>query len=127
LFGVLQAISNLSFMALAIIGKSFLFMIFAVGLENICGGMGTAAFVSFLMSMCNRRFSATQYAILSALASFGRIFIGPLAGELVARLGWAPFFFATFLAALPGVILILVLKKPLILIEEGVTDKAQVA
>ena len=124
LFGVLQAISNLSFMLLALIGKSLFFMIFAVGLENICGGMGTAAFVSFLMSMCNQKFSATQYAILSALASFGRVFIGPLAGEIVAKLGWANFFFITFLAALPGVALILILKRPLMLLGKKAMDKA---
>jgi PAT family beta-lactamase induction signal transducer AmpG len=110
-FGILQAISNLAFMALALVGKSYPVMIGAVGLENICGGMGTAAFVAFLMALCNRRFSATQYAVLSALAAVGRVFVGPPSGVLVASVGWAEFFFFTFLAALPGLLLLLYLKQ----------------
>ncbi len=113
-FGILQAISNLAFMALAMVGKSYPMMIFAVGLENICGGMGTAAFVSLLMALCNVRFSATQYALLSALASIGRVFVGPPSGYLVAYLGWSKFFFVTFLAAIPGLILLYFLKNQII-------------
>ncbi|RUM86974.1 MAG: muropeptide transporter AmpG [Thermodesulfatator sp.] len=111
LFGILQAVSNLAFMALALVGKSYPMMIGAVGLENICGGMGTAAFVAFLMALCNRRFSATQYAILSALAAVGRVFVGPPSGILVDMLGWPEFFFFTFLAALPGLFMLRYLKK----------------
>ena len=117
LFGVLQAVSNLGFMALAAVGKSYPLMILAVGLENICGGMGTAAFVSLLMALCNVRFSATQYALLSALASVGRVFIGPPAGYLVADLGWVRFFFVTFLAALPGLILLYFLRDRITALE----------
>ncbi len=112
-FGILQAVSNLSFMALSMAGKSFPLMVFSVGLENICGGMGTAAFVAFLMAICNKRFSATQYAILSALSSVGRVFVGPPAGVLVADLGWTVFFFLTFLAALPGLFLLFGLRRPI--------------
>ena len=110
-FGILQAVSNLAFMALALAGKSYPMMIGAVGLENICGGMGTAAFVAFLMALCNHRFSATQYAILSALAAIGRVFVGPPSGVLVAWTGWPEFFFFTFLAALPGLIMLYYLKS----------------
>ncbi|MEW5745907.1 MAG: MFS transporter [Nitrospirota bacterium] len=102
LFGALQAVSNLSFMLLAWIGKSYPMMIFAVAFENLSGGMGTAAFVSLLMSLCNQRYSATQYALLSSLAALGRIVIAPTSGFLVESIGWAPFFFITTLAALPG-------------------------
>ncbi len=111
LFGILQAVSNLGYMALAMVGKSYPMMIGAVGLENICGGMGTAAFVAFLMAMCNKRFSATQYAILSALAAVGRVFVGPPSGVLVASVGWVEFFFITFLAALPGIFMLFWLKR----------------
>jgi len=106
LFGALQAVSNLSFMVLAWIGKSYCAMIAAVGFENISGGMGTAAFVTFLMALCNHRFTATQYALLSALASLGRVFMGPPSGFLVKWLGWPEFFFITTLAALPGLVLL---------------------
>ena len=77
-------------------------MIAAVGAENLCGGMGTAAFVALLMAMCERRFSATQYALLSALSAVGRVYVGPVAGVMATDLGWTAFFFATFLVALPG-------------------------
>jgi PAT family beta-lactamase induction signal transducer AmpG len=102
LFGILQAISNLSFMILAWLGKNYGMLIFAVAFENLSGGMGTSAFVALLMSMCNQRYSATQYALLSSLAALGRIFIAPTSGFLVSAVGWSAFFFITTLAALPG-------------------------
>jgi len=102
IFGILQAVSNLSFMFLAWIGKSYEMLIFTVAFENFSGGMGTAAFVSLLMAMCNHRYTATQYALLSSLAAIGRIFIAPTSGYLVESIGWASFFFITFLTALPG-------------------------
>ena len=109
-FGVLQAVSNLAFMALASAGKSWPLMVFAVGFENLSGGMGTAAFVSLLMALCDHRFTATQYALLSALASFGRVYVGPAAGYATdpkyLGLSWAVFFFLTFLLALPGLALL---------------------
>lgn len=106
IFGILQAISNLSFMLLAMTGKNYSLLIFAVAFENLAGGMGTSAFVSLLMAMCNHRYTATQYALLSSLAALGRIFISPTSGFLVESIGWSNFFFVTFLAALPGLILL---------------------
>ncbi len=109
-FGILQAVSNLGFMALAASGKSWPLMIFAVGFENLCGGMGTAAFVALLMALCDHRFTATQYALLSALAAFGRVYVGPAAGYATdpkyLGLSWTVFFFLTFLVALPGLVLL---------------------
>jgi len=106
LFGVLQAVTNLGFMAIAIAGKNYALMITAIFAENLCGGMGTAAFVALLMALCDRRFSATQYALLSALAAVGRVYVGPAAGAMATDLGWTTFFFITFLIALPGVIML---------------------
>jgi PAT family beta-lactamase induction signal transducer AmpG len=103
LFGILQAFTNLGFMLLAISGKSYALMILVIAAENLCGGMGTAAFVALLMAMCDRRFSATQYALLSALASLGRVYVGPAAGYLAEAYGWTNFFLLTFIVALPGV------------------------
>lgn len=110
-FGILQAVSNLSFMVLAWLGKNYGMLIFAVAFENLSGGMGTAAFVSLLMAICNQRYSATQYALLSSLAALGRIFIAPSSGFIVKALGWANFFFITALAALPGLWLLCWLKN----------------
>ncbi|MEW6764208.1 MAG: MFS transporter [Pseudomonadota bacterium] len=102
LFGILQAITNLGFLALALTGHNYLLMVLTVGLENLAGGMGTAAFVALLMGLCEVRYSATQFALLSALASLGRVFLGPVAGGAVALFDWPLFFVLTFLAALPG-------------------------
>jgi PAT family beta-lactamase induction signal transducer AmpG len=109
-FGVLQLVSVLSFMALALIGKNYPFMAFAVTFEKFCAGMGTAAFVALLMSLCNKRFTATQYALLSSLASLGRVFVGPSAGYIAEWVGWANFFLFAAIAAVPGLILIYLLK-----------------
>ena len=110
-FGILQAVTNLGFMALAAAGKSYGLMVTVIGLENLCGGMGTAAYVALLMALCDRRFSATQYALLSALSAVGRVYVGPVAGYLVDSLGWQSFFFFTFLIALPGLALLVWLRK----------------
>ncbi len=113
LFGILQAVTNLGFMLLAMAGKSYPLMIAAIAAENLCGGMGTAAFVALLMALCDHRFSATQYALLSALSAVGRVYVGPVSGVLVAAIGWAPFFFVTFLIALPGIALLWWLREQL--------------
>jgi PAT family beta-lactamase induction signal transducer AmpG len=109
-FGILQAISTLAFMGLAMIGKSYPMMILAVGLENFASGMGTVAFVALIMALCDHRFSATQYALLSALAAFGRVYVGPAAGFATdpkyLGLSWPAFFFSTVLVALPGLMVL---------------------
>ena len=111
IFGILQAVSNLSFMVLALVGKSYPLMIFTIAFENLAGGMGTAAFVAFLMVLCNHNYTATQFALLSALASLGRVFVGPLSGVLVDGMGWTVFFFSTFLFALPGLVLLWIMRE----------------
>jgi PAT family beta-lactamase induction signal transducer AmpG len=125
-FGVLQLVSNFGFYLIAVLGKgawgSFTLPPFDVGFvaldtpadidtllmsviafENITGGMGTAAFVALLMGLCNHRFSATHYALLSALAAVGRIYVSPLSGVLSESIGWPAFFLFSVAAALPGI------------------------
>jgi PAT family beta-lactamase induction signal transducer AmpG len=129
LFGILQLVSNLGFWWLAVGGKGTLgaavmpafdwgfvrlaaptpmdgALLVVVAFENITGGMGTAAFVAFLMSLCNRRFTATQYALLSALASVGRVWVGPLAGVLAESIGWPSFFIISTVLAAPALLLL---------------------
>ena len=113
LFGAIQAFSNLSFMFLAWAGKSYAWLIFAVALENFASGMGTAAFVALAMALCDHRFSATQYALLSALGSLGRIVAGPINSHLVAWIGWADYYLVAFLASLPALWLIWRLRREL--------------
>lgn len=105
-FGLLQGLSNLTFMALALIGKNYPLMILAVGLENMCAGMGTAALLTLLMALCDQCYSASQYALLSAFSAVGRVFVGSIAGIMVKILGWSSFFGATSLIAVPGIILL---------------------
>lgn len=118
-FGILQMVSNLSFMVLALVGKSYTAMIIAVAFENLSGGMGSTAFVAFVMALCNKRFSATQFAMLSSLAVLGRVVISPTSGYIVSYIGWANFFFFTTVAALPGLLLVLYLKKDIVALDEG--------
>jgi len=107
LFGVLQAISNLGFWLISVGPHSIWLMAAGVGIENLCGGMGTAAFVALLMGLCNQQFSATQFALLSALSAVGRTYLaGPLTPPLVQYAGWPTFFLLTVLIALPGLLLL---------------------
>ncbi len=107
LFGLLQGVSNLGFWLISVAPHSIVLMAVAVGLENLCGGMGTAAFVALLMGLCNRQFSATQFALLSALSAVGRTYLaGPLTPPLVEYAGWPAFFMLTVLIALPGLLLL---------------------
>jgi PAT family beta-lactamase induction signal transducer AmpG len=116
-FGILQTVSNLSFMVLAIVGKSYAAAIVAVAFENIAGGMGSTAFVAFVMALCNKRFTATQFALLSSLAVLGRVVISPTSGYIVTYVGWAVFFMFTTIAAIPGLVLLLYLKNEIILLD----------
>jgi MFS transporter, PAT family, beta-lactamase induction signal transducer AmpG len=110
-FGLFQALSNLSFMVLAWVGKSYAALTASIIVENVTGGMGTAAFVALVMSLCDHRYTATQFALLSSLEAFGRVFSGRPSAELVALVGWGQFFFASFLLALPGVWLVWHLRR----------------
>jgi len=102
-FGLLQAVSNLGYWLIAVSPQNLYLMAFGVGLENLCGGMGTAAFVALLMGLCQQQFSATQFALLSALSAVGRTYLaGPLSPPLVESMGWPGFFLLTVVIALPG-------------------------
>lgn len=140
IFGVLQMLSNLGFWLLAVNGQgawgSFtlppfdlvfltlkeasnvdILLLSAVGFENITGGMGTAAFVAFLMSLCNQKFTATQYALLSAFASIGRVWVGPFSGVLSQSIGWPSFFLFSTVMAIPGLLMLIKMKSVIIGLE----------
>ena len=133
LFGILQAASNLGFWWLAVHGKGSLpgltipafdwgivqlsqptsvdgALLLVVALENVTGGMGTAAFVAFLMGLTQQRFTATQFAMLSAFASIGRVWVGPLAGVLAESIGWPSFFVVSTALALPALAMLWALR-----------------
>jgi MFS transporter, PAT family, beta-lactamase induction signal transducer AmpG len=103
---VLMAVSNLSFAALAAAGHTNIGMAAAVGFENFASGIGGVTVVAYLSALCNLRFTATQYALLSALASIaGRFLTGTTAGGLIGTMGYVNFYLLTTLIALPGVFL----------------------
>ncbi len=106
IFGILQALSNLSYLVLASVGKNYQFLLAAINIENFCAGLGTAAFVAFLMSLCEQRFSATQYALLSSFMAVSRDILVAPAGALAKSTGWSFFFVISFFAALPGILLL---------------------
>ncbi|WP_223574095.1 muropeptide transporter [Achromobacter mucicolens] len=110
-FGLLQAVSNLAYWLIAVSPKNLWLMATGVGIENLCGGLGTASFVGLLMALCRQRFSATQFALLSALSAVGRTYLaGPLTPPLVNHLGWPGFFLLTVVIAIPGLVLLKILR-----------------
>jgi PAT family beta-lactamase induction signal transducer AmpG len=106
-FGVLQGISTLVFAILEFTGRELWALGFVVGTENFCGGMGTAAYTAFLMGLCNKKFTATQYALLSSLMAVGRFVTGAPTGYLADTFGWVTFFVICTALALPGLLLLL--------------------
>ena len=111
-FGLIQAATNLLFVVLASMGKSYVWLGVAVFFDNFAGTMGTAVFVAFLMSLCSKEVSATQYALLTSLSSVGLRVFGWTGGPLVEQFGWDGFFVATALMAIPGLLLIPFLPVP---------------
>src|SRR5579863_7832673 len=113
IFGIGQALTNLLYACLALAGKKVWLLVLATSLDTGIGGMGLAAFVAFLVSLCSANFSATQYALLSALANVPSKVMGYVAGIVVSKIGWANFFVVTCLTAAPGIILLVMLRVPL--------------
>lgn len=105
-FGVLQAVSNFAYYALALAGREYPLLVGAIIVENFCMGMVSSGFVAFLMSMCTSRFSATQYALLSSLTGVGRDVLVAPAGAVAQSTGWATFFLLTVIVAIPGLLLL---------------------
>jgi PAT family beta-lactamase induction signal transducer AmpG len=103
---LLMAVSNFGFAALAAAGHSNIGMAAAIGFENFASGIGGVTVVAYLSALCNLRFTATQYALLSALASIaGRFLTGTTAGSLIEAMGYINFYLLTTLVAMPGVVL----------------------
>lgn len=111
LFGILQSFANVGYIVLAYVGPSDVGLGLAVFIDYFCTGMGLAAFVAFLMSLCDERYSATQYALLtSASTILGRLF-GAGGGWLKQQVGWAGFFAFTVVVAIPALLVLLWYRK----------------
>lgn len=106
IFGVLQAVSNLLYYALALSGKSYPLMVAAVCIDNLAGSMGNIASVALIMALCDVRFSAFQYALLSSIALLPRYGLGGPAGWVADHGGWDVYYIVSFVIALPGVLMV---------------------
>ncbi|HLY53164.1 MAG TPA: MFS transporter [Steroidobacteraceae bacterium] len=105
-FGVLQALSNLLYCLMAVSAKSYVLMGLAVFVEHVAAAMGNIALVALIMAMCDRRYSAFQYALLSALALLPRYSLGYPAGWIADHAGWFLYFVASFALGLPGLAMV---------------------
>ena len=106
IFGFLQAVSTAGFAVLARLGHSLAGLTFVVGFENLTSGMGTAAYAAFMASLTNKKFTATQYALLSSLMGVPRVMASSVTGYLAEFTGWQGFFVICTLIAAPGLILL---------------------
>lgn len=97
-FGLVQTLAALLFALLTVVGKSYLVMAISIFLENFCSGLSSVACVIYLTALCHTNYTATQYALFSACASFSRVYLGPLASFLVKHIGWLDFYMIAFLS-----------------------------
>jgi len=111
LSGFLQIVSNLFYVLLDQMGANFLVLIITVAAENLSGGAGSAAFVAYLSVLCNRNYTATQYALLSSIMGFTRTLLSSPSGFLVEFLGWSQFFVFSTILGLPGIFILFWMKK----------------
>jgi MFS transporter, PAT family, beta-lactamase induction signal transducer AmpG len=110
-FGCLQALSNLSYIVLAVVGKSVPVMVVCFFVEHFFSGMATIAFVTFLMGFCDKRYSATQYSLFTALMSFPRDILGPFMGTFQASYGWIDLYILSIALGLPAIIILVRIGK----------------
>jgi len=107
IFGLLQALSTAGFALLARIGHSIPALSVVIAFENLSSGMGTAAYVAFMASITNKKFTATQYALLTSLMGIPRVMASAPTGYFAKNMGWTGFFIACTLIAIPGMLLLL--------------------
>lgn len=109
--GIGHLLSNGFFILLALHGHSLPYLYGTVISENLSGGIMTSAFVAYLSKLCNLKFTATQYALFSAIMAVGRVFVQSTSGFLAERFAWIPFFLIASAAAVPGLVLLRFLMK----------------
>ncbi|MBC7385416.1 MAG: AmpG family muropeptide MFS transporter [Cryobacterium sp.] len=107
LFGILQGVSTLLFYMMARVGNNRLALIFTIGGENLASGMATAAYMAFIMSLCNQRFTATQYALLTSLMAVPVKILSAPTGYLQQAVGWENYYLIAAALSLPGLLMLL--------------------
>lgn len=111
IFGIAQAAAGLSYYLLAHVGANYPLMVAAIAIENLCSGMGIAAYAAFMMSLCDKRFTATQYALLSSFMGLSRGIVQTPSGFLAKTFGWEHYFLICVLIGIPGLVLLTRFKK----------------
>jgi PAT family beta-lactamase induction signal transducer AmpG len=114
IFGFLQALSTAFFAVLVFTGPQSWALAIAVVFEDITSGMGTSAFLAFMALLTNKKFTATQYALLSSFASLGRNFFSGFSGVMVEELGWVKFFIACAVIAIPGIFMAIFIHRKIL-------------
>jgi len=111
--GILQMLSNLMFAAQAAIGSHVGFLVLTIGIENLSGGMGSAAFVAYLSILCHTAYTGTQFALFTSLMAFGRTWLAAMSGWVADQTDWVTFFIISTFVALPGLLMLLWMMKRL--------------
>jgi PAT family beta-lactamase induction signal transducer AmpG len=111
IFGILQALSTGAFAILTMTGPQNWALAFTVCFEDVSSGMGNSAFIAFISAITNKRYTATQYAILSSVATLGRNFFSGFSGDMVKGLGWANFYYTCMFIAIPGLLMLFLMRK----------------
>jgi len=106
-FGITQALSGFTFYLLAHVGHSYSMMISAICIENICSGLATSAFTAFMMKIVDKRFTATQYALLTSFMALTRIMVQTPSGFIAKAYGWEMYFIISIVISIPGLLLLL--------------------
>ncbi len=106
LCGIFQMLSNLMFAAQALIGPKVGFLFLTIGIENLSGGMGSAAFVAYLSLLCNANYTGTQYALFTSFMAFGRTWLSATSGWVADQTSWEVFFVGSTIIALPGLLVL---------------------
>jgi PAT family beta-lactamase induction signal transducer AmpG len=105
-FGISQSLAGFSFLTLSLVGHHYPMFVTAITVENFCSGMGNAAYAAFLMSLCNRKFTATQFALLTSIMALTRVVFSSPMGYLAKAVGWPSYFVFSILIALPSLLLL---------------------
>ena len=112
--GICQTVANLTYVWQDYVGHNLMVFYLTVGLEWFSGSMALAAFLAYLSSICDKKYAATQYALLSSIAMLVRVLISPIAGYSVDLMGgWTPFFLFSFFSGIPVIVIMFIYRKDL--------------
>jgi len=111
IFGILAAATNLFYLALASVGPNVPLLAVALSFDFLCSGMATSAFSAFLMSAVNKKYTATQFALLTSFMAQARVYLAAPSGWLVEHMGWQTYFVFSMCLALPGILLLFRFKR----------------